>query len=195
MRGRVARASRARSRCRGRSRPRRRAPARGPARRCRRCPSSSRGAPPPTARSGSIGTPLWRATSIRRSSERSGSATPRVMCSWRGCIHSSQPGRLDDRRGEPVVVGVGVRADQQLHVRDRVARLVQRALQLVERTRLVDAGVDQHEPVAGAQRPRVHVRHARPGQRQPEPPNARQYRGRPVPAPDRAAGWPRRRGY
>ena len=35
----------------------------------------------------------WRATSIRRSSAASGSCAARVMCSWLGCIHSSQPAR------------------------------------------------------------------------------------------------------
>ena len=51
----------------------------------------------------------------------------------------------------------------------------ERALQLVERALLVDAGVDQHDPVAGLQRPGVHVRNAGPRQRQPQAPDAREH--------------------
>ena len=84
-------------------------------------------------------------------------------------------GALDDRRREPVVVGVGVRADQQPHVLEPAADLRERALQLLERALLVDAGVDQHDAVAGLQRPRVHVGNAGPRQRQPQPPDAREH--------------------
>ena len=49
-----------------------------------------------------------------RSSAASGSWRPRVMCSWFGCIHSSQPARSMIGAGLAVVVGVRVRADEQL---------------------------------------------------------------------------------
>src|SRR3712207_7147542 len=37
--------------------------------------------------------PDWRAISKRRSKARSGSRAALVMCSWLGCIQSSQPDR------------------------------------------------------------------------------------------------------
>ena len=40
---------------------------------------------------GIIGHAEWRATSIRRSSARSGACAARVAWLWFGCIHSSQP--------------------------------------------------------------------------------------------------------
>ena len=53
--------------------------------------------------------------------------------------------------------------------------LVQRPLEVRERARLVHARVDEHDPVAGRERPRVAVRHAGPRQRQPQPPDAGQH--------------------
>ena len=54
------------------------------------------------------------------------------------------------------------------------AGLVERALEVRQRARLVHAGVDEHDPVARGERPGVAVRHARPGQRQPQAPDAGQ---------------------
>ena len=62
------------------------------------------------------GTPLWRATSRRRSSAARGPRAARVMCSWFGVHPQLAAGALDDRRGLAVVVGVRVRADEQPHV-------------------------------------------------------------------------------
>ena len=84
-------------------------------------------------------------------------------------------GALDDRRGLPVVVGVRVRADQQPDVLELEVDLRERALEVGHRARLVHAGVDQDDAVAGRQRPGVAVRDARPGQRQPQPPDPRQH--------------------
>ena len=84
-------------------------------------------------------------------------------------------GALDDRRGQAVVVRVGVGADQQPHVLEPQPGLVERALELAQRARLVQPGVDQHHAVDRGDRERVHVRHARPGQRQPQPPEPGQH--------------------
>ena len=84
-------------------------------------------------------------------------------------------GGLDDRRGQAVVVGVRVRADEQAHVLEPQPGLVERALELAERPGLVHARVHQHDPAAGGDREGVHVRHARPRQRQAQPPQARQH--------------------
>ena len=72
------------------------------------------------------------------------------MCAWFGCIHSSQPAASMIGAGQPVVVGVRVRADQQAHVLEAQAGLVERALELAQAARLVEAGVDQHHAVAAA---------------------------------------------
>ena len=67
-----------------------------------------------------------------------------VMCSWLGCIHSSHPVALDDRRRLPVVVGVGVRADEQLaRCSTRRFTCAERALEVRERARLVHPGVER----------------------------------------------------
>ncbi len=73
---------------------------------------------------------------------------------------------LDDRGGLTVMVGVGVRADQQANVLQRKAAHRQRAFEMGERAGRVDAGVEQHDPVAGGDRPGVAVGDARPGQGQ-----------------------------
>ena len=84
-------------------------------------------------------------------------------------------GRLDDRCREPVVVRVGVGADDQVDVAEPVPRLRERTLELLDRARLVDPGVDQHQSLARANRERVHVWNARPWQRKPQPPHAGQH--------------------
>ena len=78
--------------------------------------------------------------------------------------------RLEDRRGQAVVVGVGVRADEKPHVVEAQPRLVERPLELAQRAGLVQPGVHQHHAVAGGDGEGVHVRHAGPGQRQAQPP-------------------------
>ena len=89
------------------------------------------------------------------------------MSSWLGCIHSSQSDALDDRRRLAAVVGVRVGADEQRDVLAGAACTSSSARsRLRHRARLVHAGVEQHEPVAGGDRPRVAVGNARPGQRQ-----------------------------
>ena len=90
---------------------------------------------------------------------------------------------LDDRRRLAVVVGVRVRADEEPHVVQAQVDLVERALQVRERARLVHPRVHQHHAVAGGQRPGVAVGHAGPGQGQAQAPDARQD---PVAAPQLA---------
>jgi hypothetical protein len=75
-------------------------------------------------------------------------------------------GALDDRRRLAVVVGMGVRADEQPDVVEPEVDLLQCALEVGERARLVHAGVHEHDPVPGGQRPRVAVGHSGPGQGQ-----------------------------
>ena len=81
-------------------------------------------------------------------------------------------GALGDRRRLAAVVDVGVRADDQPHVLDLQAGLVERPLEVRHRARLVHPGVDEHDAGAGGQRPGVAVRDARPRQRQPQAPDA-----------------------
>jgi hypothetical protein len=81
-------------------------------------------------------------------------------------------GSAGDRGRLAAVVDVGVRADDQPHVLDLQARLVERPLEMRHRAWLVHAGVDEHDAGAGGQRPRVAVRHAGPRQRQPQAPDA-----------------------
>jgi len=64
---------------------------------------------------------------------------------------------LDNRSGEAVVVGVGVRADEQAHVLEAQSGLMQRSLELRRRAGLVEAGVDEHYSVAGGERVGVDV--------------------------------------
>ena len=80
------------------------------------------------------------------------------------------------RRGLAAVVDVRVRADEQPHVLEPQADLLQRALEVGASSRGAShAAVDEHDPVAGGERPGVAVRHAGPGQRQPQAPDARQH--------------------
>src|SRR4051794_12933018 len=83
--------------------------------------------------------------------------------------------RVDDRSREPVVVGVRVRAHEQPHVLDPEAGLVEGALELLHRSRVADAGVHQHDAAPRGDRPGVAVGHPGPGQRQAQPPHARQH--------------------
>ena len=81
-------------------------------------------------------------------------------------------GALADRRRLPAVVDVRVRADDEPHVLEPQPGLVERALEVRHRAGLVHAGVHEHDPVAGGERPGVAVRDARPRQREPQPPDA-----------------------
>ena len=106
---------------------------------------------------------------------RRGPATMRSSSSWLGCIHSSQPAcsQIDGRL--PAVVGVGVRAGHQADVLEAQVAHRERALELLERVRLVHAGVEQDEAAVAADRPRVAVRHARPRQRKSQSVDAGQH--------------------
>ena len=128
VRGRVARASRAPASRRGRWRPStpstrsragstRPATGRGPG--CGGCSAHRR--------SGSSGTPLWRAISTRRASIAStSSAAAREVLVAR--VQPQLAARaLLDRARLPAVVGVRVRADEQAHVLERQADVLERA--------------------------------------------------------------------
>ena len=132
-------------------------------------------APPGRPRAHSGGTPLWRATSSRRSSQRAGSS-PRCGHVLVVRVHPQlAPGALDDRRRQAVVVGVRVGADHQphvLHAQARPGRARARAARNAPGS--CEAGVDEHDAVAGGNRLGVHVRNAGPGQRQPQAPDAGQ---------------------
>ena len=96
-------------------------------------------------------------------------------------------GLLDDRRRQPVVVGVGVGADEQADVLDREAGLAEGEVELAEAALAADPGVEEDDAVPGGDRPDVAVRDARPGQRQAQPPDAGQRLSRPG-APRGACG-------
>ncbi len=83
-------------------------------------------------------------------------------------------GPLDDRRRQPVVVGVGVGADQQLHVLEAEAGLAEGEVELAHPALATDAGVEEDDAAVGLDRPDVAVGHARPGKSQPQPPDPRQ---------------------
>ena len=100
---------------------------------CERAPAAS-GRP----RSGRLpGTPLWRAISTRRAWAASGSSAIALKCGEVGMGPELAARALDDRPGLAAVVGVRVRADEQAHVLEAQADLVERALELCERARLV----------------------------------------------------------
>jgi hypothetical protein len=90
-------------------------------------------------------------------------------------------GAFGDRRRLTAVVHVRMRAHHEPDVLDPQAGLVERALEMGHRARLVHAGVDEHDAVARSQCPRVAVRDARPRQRQPQTPHAGQH---PLPSTD-----------
>ena len=85
------------------------------------------------------------------------------------------------RGGLAAVVDVGVRADDQADVLDLPADLLQGALEVAHRPAAAEAAVEQHDAVAGGDRPGVAVRHAGPGQRDAQPPDAGEH---PLAAPD-----------
>jgi steroid delta-isomerase-like uncharacterized protein len=78
---------------------------------------------------------------------------------------------------------VGVCAGYKSDLLQAQVDLVERALELMDRTVLMHPGVDQDDPRARGDRPRIAVRDSRPGQREPQPPQARQH---PLPASELA---------
>jgi hypothetical protein len=70
------------------------------------------------------------------------------------------------------VVRVRVGDDEQAHVLEAQVALVERALELRDRARLVHATVDEDDPVSGGHRPGVAVRDARERQGEAKPPDA-----------------------
>ena len=84
-------------------------------------------------------------------------------------------GALDDRRRLAVVVGMRVRADDEPHEVEAEPDLRQGALELDERARLVDPGVEEDDAVAVRDRPGVSVRDAGPRQRQAQAPDPGQH--------------------
>ncbi len=84
-------------------------------------------------------------------------------------------GALADRRRLSPVVGVRVGAHQQPDVLEPQVDLIERTLELRHRPRLVHPGVDEHDSRPGRDRPGIAVRHSRPWQRQPQPPEAGQH--------------------
>ena len=85
------------------------------------------------------------------------------------------PRPLGDRRRLPAVVDVGVGDDDELDVADPVARGAERPLEVAHRVPVVHPRVDEHDPVARPQRPRVAMRHRGQVERQPQAPDAGQH--------------------
>ena len=90
------------------------------------------------------------------------------MCAWFGCIQSSHPAASMIGPGQPVVVGVGVRADEEPDVLEPQAGLGERPLELPEGARLRHSGVHEHHAAARRDGKRVDVGYTRPGQWQPQ---------------------------
>ena len=83
-------------------------------------------------------------------------------------------GPLDDRRGEPVVVGVRVGADQQAHVLEPEAGLGEGDVEAAQAPLVADPGVEEDDAAVGGDRPDVAVRDAGPEQGQAQAPDPRQ---------------------
>ena len=166
-------ASRSPARCRGRCRPRRPGRGRGRAPACPAMPVPARGALGPAPQRRLRHAALARDLDAARSSAASGSAAARERWSWRGCIHSSQPVRSRIGGALPQWSTCA-----WVQTSSRTCSTLQPDLARARaRGRAIEPGsciphVDQHDPVAGGQRPRVAVRDARPRQRQPQPPDA-----------------------
>ena len=170
------RASRPPARRRGRSRPSTPGDEVAVGRRARRrCPLPTRAAARPSA---AAAPPARRSGGRPRRGGRasaSGSSSLACRCPCAGCSQTSQPGALADRRRLAAVVDVRVRADDEPHVLEPQPGLVERALEVGHRAGLVHPGVDEHDPVARGERPGVAVRDARPRQREPQAPDAREH--------------------
>ena len=70
------------------------------------------------------------------------------------------------------MVGVGVRADEQAHVGQAQADLLQRPHEMLEGAGFVHPTVDEDDAVARSERPGVAVRDTRIGERQAQAPHA-----------------------
>ena len=93
-----------------------------------------------------------------------------------GRVHPDLAARaLGDRRRLPAVVDVGVGDDDSWTSSNRWPVRSSASSRLAIEPRLVHAGVDEHDPVAGVQRPGVAVRDAGQVERQPQPPDAGQH--------------------
>ena len=88
-----------------------------------------------------------------------------------GCIQSSQPLRSTAAAWPQWSTCAWVQTSSRT-CSSRRPTCVERALQVRQRAGLVHAACRRARPVAGRERPGVAVRHPRPGQRQPQPPDA-----------------------
>ena len=68
------------------------------------------------------------------------------------------------------MIGMSVCADQEAHILELVADLVERPLELDERTGLVHTCIHQHDSRAGLNGPGIAMGHAGPRQRKAKPP-------------------------
>ena len=146
---------------------------------------------PGSGASASAGTPLWRATSMRRSKRPLGILPPPASCgAWFGCIHSSQPAALDDRR-RPGRSGPSARGCRPAAARARAAGRPGRARSSSWRSaaRLVQARCPP-APRRCPRRSRTRSRAARPA-RAAAAAAARAPAARGPRAPARAAVWAR----
>jgi MFS transporter, DHA2 family, multidrug resistance protein len=80
-------------------------------------------------------------------------------------------GALDDRRSQPVVVGVRMGADEQADVLQTETGLGEGDVEAAQAILAADPGVEEDDAAIGGDGPDVAVRHPRPGQRQPQPPD------------------------
>ena len=119
-------------------------------------------------------TPPWRPISSRRSSAASGSSSDAVAWPKLGCIHTSHPARSRTGPAWPQWSGWAWVMTIRLICRRRQADIVQRALQIGHRARVVHARVEQHDPAVASDRPGVAVWNPLEGQRQPQPPESGQ---------------------
>ena len=173
----MARASRARVQAPGRSRPRRRA-------RSSRSGSTTPAMPgvwsrrsSAQRRSGSSGTPLWRATSIRRSSDALRVGSPRASCA-RGAGASTARSRPPRRSAPRARSGRCARACRPAARTSSSRWPVWRERPLAAPSSAPSSWMPVSTstmPSPALERPGVHVRHAGPRQRQPQPPDARQH--------------------
>ena len=150
--------------------------ARGRARRARRSRVSSslraslvalQGGHRHAALAGDLDPPLQRRLRDRRRSSRT--------CSQRGCIQSSHPAALDDRRRR-ARSGRRGRGCRRPAARRRAAeaRLGERQVELAQPAAAAHPGVEEDDSAVGGDRPGVAVRDPGPGQRQAQPPDPRQ---------------------